>query len=66
MRDPHLDRTCDPHRQTDLLYSFESYSDGFLDPLILNYNTTKQPKKKTTNITKPPNQNSHATKAEIP
>lgn len=45
MQDLLLDRTRDPHRQTDLLYSFESYSGGFLDPLILNYNTTRPPKK---------------------
>lgn len=57
MWDPHLDRTCDPRRQTGLLYSFESYSDGFLDPHVLDYNTTKPTqkikiKKNTTHQTK--------------
>lgn len=41
MQDPHLDRTRGPRRQTDLLYSFQSCPGGFLDLLILDYNTTK-------------------------
>lgn len=57
MWDPHLDRTCDPCRQTGLLYSFESYSDGFLDPHVLDYNTTKPTQKNKNKI--PPTKLKH-------
>lgn len=50
MRDLHLDRTRGPGRQTDLLYSFQSCPGGFLDPLILDYNTTKPLQKNRTKI----------------
>lgn len=48
MQDPHLERTRGPGRQTDLLYSFQSWPGRFLDLLILDRNTTKPFKNKKT------------------
>lgn len=51
MQDPHLGRTRGPGRQTDLLCSFQSCPGGFLDLLILDYNTTKPSQKKNHHTT---------------